>query len=420
MDESYLEWLSSIPGSDAERARRIAERFPTYENLRAAPREELLAIEGLSPSFVDSLLGLLGTPADRDAAEHLFLCPECGSFAGPGATRCAFCGVEFESSKESELAGQLSDFLEEEDASRICQTCGATMGAESTTCPVCGRQYDAEGLALLPSLQPHLDEAAPFCSRCGAYLFSEEGECAICGTLVSGIPEPAAGAKGVVKDFLSRWQRVAAPGPVASEADRLAEELEHYDRLLEANPNLERAWSNRAKVLDKLGRAKEAAESLAKAAELNPAREEQYRLEVRNILRSNEDASVIAPRWKQAAPTAAPKVVDTHLIEALDHYDSLLRADPSLVVAWRTKAEILERLERPEEARAAREEADRREGDDRFARAAVTGRRSGRATRTASPRRRRGTPRRRSRRASFWCRTRTARPPRPSPRRRPR
>src|SRR5205807_2569483 len=171
------------------------------------------------------------------------------------ATRCAFCGVEFESSKESELAGQLSDFLEEEDASRICQTCGATMGAESTTCPVCGRQYDAEGLALLPSLQPHLDEAAPFCSRCGAYLFSKEG-----------------------------------------------------------------------------------AESLAKAAELNPAREEQYRLEVRNIFRSNEDASVIAPRWKQPAPTAAPKVVDTHLIEALDHYDSLLRPDPSLVVAWRTRA----------------------------------------------------------------------------------
>src|SRR5438034_8768941 len=80
MDESYLEWLSSIPGSDAERARRIAERFPTYESLRGAPREELLAIEGLSPSFVDSLLGLLGNPSDRDAAEHLFLCPECGSF----------------------------------------------------------------------------------------------------------------------------------------------------------------------------------------------------------------------------------------------------------------------------------------------------------------------------------------------------
>src|SRR5881227_3599198 len=374
MDESYLEWLSSIRGSDAERARRIAERFPTYESLRSAPREELLAIEGLSPSFVDSLLGLLGTPADRDAAEHLFLCPECGSFAGPGATRCAFCGVEFESSKESELAGQLSDFLEEEDASRICQTCGATMGAESTTCPVCGRQYDAEGLALLPSLQPHLDEAAPFCSRCGAYLFSDEGECAICGTLVSGIPEPAAGAKGVVKDFLSRWQRVAAPGPVASEADRLAEELEHYDRLLEANPSLERAWANRAKVLDKLGRTKEAAESLAKAAELNPAREDRYRLEVQNILRSTEDASVVAPRWTQPAATTAPKVVDVHLVEALNHYESLLRADPTLIVAWKTKAELLERLGRPEDARASRGEADRLERvGERSIRAAVTG-----------------------------------------------
>src|SRR5438046_10745225 len=92
---------------------------------------------------------------------------------------------------------------------RIGHTCGATMGAESTTCPVCGRQYDAEGLALLPSLQPHLDEAVPFCSRCGAYLFSDEAECAICGTLVSGDPEPAAGTKGGVKDVRSREQQVA-------------------------------------------------------------------------------------------------------------------------------------------------------------------------------------------------------------------
>src|SRR5436190_23802918 len=97
MDESYLEWLSSIPGSDAGRARRIAERFPTYENLRAAPREELLAIEGLSPSFVDSLLGLLGTPADRDAAEHLYLRPKCWSIARPGPNRYADCCVQYES-----------------------------------------------------------------------------------------------------------------------------------------------------------------------------------------------------------------------------------------------------------------------------------------------------------------------------------
>src|SRR2546422_595482 len=93
MDESYLEWLSSIPGSDAERARRIAERFSTYDQLRAATREELASVEGLTPTFVDALLALLGGSPSRDAAEHLFLCPECGSFVGTRTTACPFCGV---------------------------------------------------------------------------------------------------------------------------------------------------------------------------------------------------------------------------------------------------------------------------------------------------------------------------------------
>src|SRR5207247_9142737 len=118
-----------------------------------------------------------------------------------------------------------------------------------------------------------------------------------------------------------------------------------------------------------------AAESLAKAAELKPAREDRYRLEVQNILRSTEDASVVAPRWTQPAATTAPKVVDVHLLEALNHYESLLRADPTLIVAWKTKAELLERLRRPEEARATRGEADRLEsGRARSIPAAATGR----------------------------------------------
>src|SRR5437016_3243833 len=374
MDESYLEWLSSIPGSDAERARRIAARFSTYDELRATTREQLASVEGLTPSFVDALLILLGGSPNRDATEHLFLCPECGSFAGTGATACPFCGVQFEGSTGAGLTAELDDFLSEDVPTRICQACGATMDKNATACTVCGRQYSPSELALLPTLAPILDESAPFCSRCGAYLFSDETECAICGTPVTATPEVATGGKGVVKDFLSRWQRMAPPSATTSEADRLAEELEHYDRLLEANPSLERAWANRAKVLDKLGRTKEAAESLAKAAELNPAREDRYRLEVQNILRSTEDASVVAPRWTQPAATTAPKVVDVHLVEALNHYESLLRADPTLIVAWKTKAELLERLGRPEDARASRGEADRLERvGERSIRAAVTG-----------------------------------------------
>ena len=374
MDESYLEWLSSIPGSDAERARRIAARFSTYDELRAATREQLASVEGLTPSFVDALLTLLGGSPNRDATEHLFLCPECGSFVGTGTTTCPFCGVQFEGSTGAGLAAELDDFLREDVPTRICHACGATMDKDATACTVCGRQYGPAELALLPTLAPILDESGPFCSRCGAYLFSDDPECAICGTSVTAAQEVATGGKGVVKDFLSRWQRMAPPSATTSEADRLEEELEHYDRLIEANPSLERAWANRAKVLDKLGRTKEAAESLAKAAELNPAREDRYRLEVQNILRSTEDASVVAPRWTQPAATASPKVVDIHLVEALNHYESLLRADPTLVVAWKTKAELLERLGRPEDARASRAEADRLETvGERSIRAAVTG-----------------------------------------------
>jgi len=374
MDESYLEWLSSIPGSDAERARRIAARFSTYDELRAATREQLASVEGLTPSFVDALLTLLGGSPNRDATEHLFLCPECGSFVGTGTTACPFCGVQFEGSTGTGLAAELDDFLREDVPTRICQTCGATMDKDVAACSVCGRPYSPAELALLPTLAPILDESGPFCSRCGAYLFSDEPECAICGTSVTATPEVATGGKGVVKDFLSRWQRMAPPSATTSEADRLAEELEHYDRLLEANPSLERAWANRAKVLDKLGRTKEAAESLTKATELNPAREDRYRVELQNILRSTEDASVVAPRWTQPAATASPKVVDIHLVEALNHYESLLRADPTLVVAWKTKAELLERLGRSEDARASRAEADRLERvGERSIRAAVSG-----------------------------------------------
>src|SRR5438132_13622572 len=94
MDESYLEWLSSIPGSDAERARRIAARFSTYDELRAATREQLASVEGLTPSFVDGLLTLLGGSPNRDANEHLFLCPECGSFVGTGKTDRPFFGLQ--------------------------------------------------------------------------------------------------------------------------------------------------------------------------------------------------------------------------------------------------------------------------------------------------------------------------------------
>ncbi len=195
-------------------------------------------------------------------------------------------------------------------------------------------------------------------------MFADESECAICGTALNAPTPPATNGKekGVVKDFLSRWQRVA-DATETTEAERLQEELDHYDRLLEADPTLDRAWAKRAKVLEKLGRPSEAAESLAKAGELNPAREDR-RIEVQDVTRTTEDVPVLLPKWQEPAATAAPRALDPRLLEALDHYESLLRADPSLAVAWRTKGEILERLGRSDESRVALERADRLELDE--------------------------------------------------------
>ncbi|HYS73318.1 MAG TPA: lamin tail domain-containing protein [Thermoplasmata archaeon] len=366
MDESYREWLSSIPGWTADKAQKVGERFPTYELLRAASRDELSAIEGLTSGEADALFGLVHGTSEGDASGHLFLCPECGSFAGAGATKCPSCGVEFGGSEDIAVGKELDAFLEDEDApARICLSCGAAMAKGDATCGVCGREYRREELALLPGLDGSLDEEAPFCPRCGAYLFADESECAICGTALNAPTPPVTNGKekGVVKDFLSRWQRVA-DATETTEAERLQEELDHYDRLLEADPTLERAWAKRAKVLEKLGRPAEAAESLAKAGELNPAREDQYRVEVQDVTRTKEDVPVLSPKWQQPVATAAPKALDPRLIEALDHYESLLRADPSLAVAWRTKGEILERLGRSDESRVARERADRLERDE--------------------------------------------------------
>src|SRR3989442_8878919 len=362
MDESYLEWLIGLPGFGEEKALRVAERFPSFEQLRAATREQLSEVEGVTSADLERLLGLLSGGSGQDASGQLFLCPQCGSFAGSAAKSCPFCGVEFEASAGSGLSDQIEDFVAEEDApARMCLTCGAGMGHKATTCDVCGRSYSPEEIALLPGFQPDLDESAPFCSRCGGYLFSDETECAICGTAVASTKPvgPSVNAKGVVEDLLTRLQPMGPAVPALSATDRLQGEIQHYERLLDTDSTLERAWVNRSKILEKLGRSKEAADSLSKAADLNPAKDDEYRLEGQNILRSTADASALPARWRQPAATAAPNAVDTRLVEALGHYDSLLRADPSLIVAWRTKGEILDRLGRPDEARTCFERADR-------------------------------------------------------------
>src|SRR5437870_13839733 len=96
MDESYLEWLIGLPGFGEAKARRIAERFPSFERLQAATHDELSAVEGVTSADIEALRGLVSDGSGQYASGQLFLCPHCGSFAGPAAKSCAFCGVDCE------------------------------------------------------------------------------------------------------------------------------------------------------------------------------------------------------------------------------------------------------------------------------------------------------------------------------------
>ena len=197
MDEGYLEWLQGLPGFDEAKARRLLDRFPSFEHLRAATREELLSVPGLEPDDMDALGRVLGDRPGRDDDGHLFLCPECGSFAGAKASSCPVCGIAFEEgSEEVRVPEDLKAFLEEEDhPSHLCSTCGAAMAVGADRCEVCGRSYTREEAALLPGIDAFVEETSAFCPRCGAYLAAESSECAICGRRPEAEAEPTNGQR---------------------------------------------------------------------------------------------------------------------------------------------------------------------------------------------------------------------------------
>src|SRR5437879_12351528 len=152
MDESYLEWLIGLPGFGEEKARRVAERFLSFEQLRAATREQLAAVPGVTSADLETLLGLLSDGSGQDASGELFLCPECGSFVGTAANSCPFCGVEFDASADSGLSEEIEDFVAEEDApARICLTCGAGMGVDRMEVGASGRHDPHEDVELAAS-----------------------------------------------------------------------------------------------------------------------------------------------------------------------------------------------------------------------------------------------------------------------------
>jgi len=417
MDESYLSWLRLIPGVTPDLAKRIAERYPDPELLRGAGPEDLARVPGVTVELAARVLELIRTAANSDAAWYkdepsLYLCPECGSFVGKGSSACPFCGVVFDEEETPSEAPEVEDLLQARNGeAKICTRCGAFLGPGEARCAMCGAEYPAEKRAELPAVDvtPVPETDLYLCPHCGAFLGEGAESCMICGKPV-GREEKILGLarapKGVSKDFLTRWQKAAveerpAP-PEPPRARTLEDELLEYDRLLEADPSRGRAWVRKGRILIELGRAAEAVDCFDHAARLDPAKEEEYKLEVLSALEP-ADWSVLPPRWageveatrpapEPQAPEAEeapapPEVVEAAPEEAplpamdaaaarraLAVYDRLLDMDAGLRVAWQTKGELLARLGRTADAEACfRRAADLEIAERELGRAALTG-----------------------------------------------
>ncbi len=350
MEDDFLQWISIIPGVGPQRARRLIDAgFTSPESIRAASIADIAHVEGIGRELAQRLKDYADEIVKMKEEEaFLLLCPECSAFVSRTADRCEVCGATFGegSPMDREPAPRPEPEKEDADTSRLymCPACGRFIGMDVRECPHCGVTFEEEPERvedlerLLSELEEELSELdedikSPL-DELEEYLREEEP---------SEIePEEE---KAIAKDFLKRWKRVSEEeGEMGTR--RLEEELRHYESLLDADPTLERAWEKKAMLLVELGRFEDAIECYDKLTELNPDKEEDYKLEVLNLVKEREGL--------KAAPVEVeePILVDEReeIERAIAHYDDLLRIDSTLKQAWQTRGELLEKLGRHEEA----------------------------------------------------------------------
>jgi uncharacterized repeat protein (TIGR01451 family) len=361
----------SICGAEFEEGEEEEEEGWVREPLKALEEEERMK----KPSDVDGFW--------YKERPGLMICTNCGALIAEHERKCSVCGAEFEEEDE-ELAPE-TDEKREEMAKRdvdgfwykerpglmICTNCGALITEDLKRCGVCGAEFEEGAEELAPAVEEEKKEVGKekpsllLCSNCGAIVSEKAEKCAICGAEIKGeiekpefekpkeperekeigelLPESflpkekPERKKKVTKDFLKRWERVKGVEP-----EDTAREIELCDEILEKNPDDAETLKRKAYLLVKTGRYDEALKTLEKSQVVEPVEEEDYKLEVLNVLRAKEGVPVIS---------LEEEGVDTEKVEeALRYYDRLLEVDPSIEQAWQTKGELLEVLGRRDEA----------------------------------------------------------------------
>jgi tetratricopeptide (TPR) repeat protein len=179
----------------------------------------------------------------------------------------------------------------------------------------------------------------------------------------------------VLKEFAQGAVTPQPAGPVVSierqtldgeelmQAGDLVRALEHFDRVIAADPGSETAWRLKGSVLEQLGHHAKALECFARALEINPKSAELWYAigaamysvgRYEDEVQAYDKALQFDPNMEKAwAGRGATLLKLRRFPEALSSFDRLLKINPRLVKAHTNRGLALKNLNRAQEALSA-------------------------------------------------------------------
>jgi Flp pilus assembly protein TadD len=142
-------------------------------------------------------------------------------------------------------------------------------------------------------------------------------------------------------------------GTVLAALGRQQEALNAFDRSTQLNPQFYPAWQSKALVQMAMGQSTEALASLQQLLKLRPQSYVAWYLQGQ-VLGQPDRAPLSSP---PPDPNADPAPGPSDLSAALAAYDRAVALEPEFALAWRARAQVLQRLNRLPEALASVDQA---------------------------------------------------------------
>jgi tetratricopeptide (TPR) repeat protein len=166
-----------------------------------------------------------------------------------------------------------------------------------------------------------LTEKEATCPKCGAKVSDDAEKCEACDSVLRQ-------REGVSKEFSQKWDR-SLEDDVKEDVKKAEEELAMYDKLIEGDNKLVRAWLGKGSILSRLGRYGESVKCFDRAIKLDERNEEAWRkkLQVMKFAGMTDEAGILEGVIKErfgAARGKARKKETELLLSDLEAIESKL------------------------------------------------------------------------------------------------